>query len=91
MNEKEISVPYIVHESEMTRSERNIKRLWVALIIAVVFIVVTNMAWLLYINQYDFIGYEYSQDGEGVNIIGNENGVSYNGAEDEGPETDAEE
>ena len=91
MNEKEISVPYIVHESEMARSERNIKRLWVALIIAVVFIAATNAAWLLYISQYDFIGYEYSQDGEGVNIIGNENEVSYNGAEAEGPETDAEE
>lgn len=30
MSGEEISVPYIVHESEMARAERNIKRLWIA-------------------------------------------------------------
>ena len=30
------NVPYIVHESSMARMERQIKRLWVALIVSVV-------------------------------------------------------
>lgn len=82
MSGEGISVPYIVHESEMARSERNIKRLWIALIIAVVFIVATNAAWLLYISQYDFCGYELSTDGGGnANYIG-QDGDIYNGASD---------
>jgi len=72
-----LNVPYIVYESEMSRAERHIKRLWIALIIAVISIVLCNVSWLLYINQYDFEDYEYTQDGMGVNIIGNSNGVDY--------------
>ena len=40
-----------------------------------------NVSWLIYINQYDFEDYEYTQDGTGVNIIGDSNGVDYYGAE----------
>lgn len=82
MNEK-LEIPYIVHEAEMARSERNIKRLWIALIIAIVLIFGSNAAWLWYISQYDFESYDYSQDGEGVNIIGDKNGVNYSVSEDE--------
>lgn len=76
-----IKIPFIVHEAEMSRAERHIKRLWIALIIAVVSIVLCNVSWLIYINQYDFEDYEYTQDGTGVNIIGDSNGVDYYGAE----------
>ena len=70
-----------MHEAEVSRFERHIKRLWIALIIAVVSIVLCNVSWLIYINQYDFEDYEYTQDGTGVNIIGDSNGVDYYGAE----------
>lgn len=76
-----IKIPFIVHEAEVSRFERHIKRLWIALIIAVVSIVLCNVSWLIYINQYDFEDYEYTQDGTGVNIIGDSNGVDYYGAE----------
>lgn len=71
------AVPFIVYENELARSERHIKRLWIALIVAVISIVLTVGGFLLYLNQYDFASYE--QDGEGVNIIGDGNGVDYNG------------
>lgn len=71
------NVPYIVFEGEIARQERHIKRLWLALITAIVAIVLVVSAFLLYLNQYDFESYE--QDGEGVNIIGNMNGVDYDG------------
>lgn len=82
MNEKEISVPYIVHESEMARAERNVRRLWIALIITIILIVFTNAGWLLYISQYDFCSYELSTDGGGnANYIG-QDGDIYNGESD---------
>lgn len=78
--ENPIKIPFIVYEATIARMERHIKRLWIALIIAVLAIVITNIAWLVYINQYDFADYQYTQDGKGINIIGNENGFDYNGA-----------
>lgn len=71
------SVPYIVYEGEMARQERHIKRLWVALMVAIVSCVIIVGVFIWYINQYDFTSYE--QDGQGVNIIGNMNGVDYDG------------
>lgn len=73
--EEQMTVPYIVHESAMARSERHIRRLVIALIVAVVMIAVTNIAWLWVWNSFEYVGDSttYSQDGEGVNIIGDEN------------------
>lgn len=79
--ENPTKIPFIVYEATIARMERHIKRLWIALIIAVVSIVLCNVSWLIYINQYDFEDYEYTQDGTGVNIIGDSNGVDYYGAE----------
>ena len=79
------SVPYIVHESSMARMERQIKRLWIALCIAIALAVAAPLAvhfgWLYYESQFETIGYsyDYQQDGEGTNIIGNGNDVN-NGA-----------
>ncbi len=74
------NVPYIVHEAAMARNERNIKRLVVALIVAIVLAFATNVGWLIYESQYETVDYSYSQDGEGTNIIGDGNDVN-NGAE----------
>lgn len=88
MSREDVAVPYIVHEAEMARSERHIKRLWVALIIGIIVIFASNAVWLWYVSKYDFESYDYSQDGEGVNIIGDGNGVDYNGAKDESAKAD---
>ena len=79
------SVPYIVHESSMARMERQIKRLWIALIVCITLIFASNAGWLIYESQYETLeySYDYQQDGEGTNIIGNGNDVN-NGAETEG-------
>ena len=69
------TVPYIVYEGEIARQERHIKRLTIALISAIVAIVLIVGGFLLYLNQYDFASYQ--QDGQGVNIIGDSNGVDY--------------
>lgn len=42
----EKDVPYIVYESEAARHERTVKRLITALLIAILLIVGSNLAWL---------------------------------------------
>lgn len=81
MDDDKVYVPYIVHEGEMARQERQTKRLIVMLIIMLVLFFASNMAWLYVWNQYDYIGetttsIKATQDGEGVNIVGGE-GVTY--------------
>ncbi len=74
-NDRPVSVPYIVFEGEIARQERHIKRLWIALIAAIIALVLVVGGFIWYLNQYDFTSYE--QDGQGVNIIGDRNGVDY--------------
>ena len=82
------NVPYIAHESSMARMERQVKRLWVAVVIAIALLFASSAiftyAWL----QYDYSSEEtiYQQDGEGTNIIGNSNEVDNYGAESDSSE-----
>ena len=68
-------VPYIVHESDMTRLERTNKRLFISLLISIILLFLSNTAWLYVWNQYDYVSETttYSQDGEGINVIGDQN------------------
>ena len=73
------NVPYIVHESSMARMERNIKRLWIAVIVAVFLLFASNAGWLLAWTSYDYASYEAITDDCGdANIIGNDGDI-YNG------------
>ena len=87
--EVQLTVPYIVHEASQARAERQIKRQSVAIIIiavtAIIAIFLTaffiDKGWRDYFSECDIMNYDYSQDGEGVNIVGDSNGVDYsNGA-----------
>ena len=71
-------VPYIVYEGAMAASERHIRRLIVALIVCVVLLFGSNAMWLYEWCQYDYVDEvetTYTQDGEGINVIGNANEV----------------
>lgn len=46
-------VPYIVHESEMARAERVIKRMFILLIILITLLFGTNAGWLWYESQFE--------------------------------------
>ena len=74
------SVPYIVFEGECARHERTVKRLVAVIIISLVFLVASNMAWLYVFNQYDISSEEYVIEGtedSNANLLGN--GASMNG------------
>lgn len=47
-----VYVPYIAHESMLAKMERIVKRLWVAIILLIVLLVGSNLAWLWYESQY---------------------------------------
>ena len=75
---EQITIPYIVFESTMARAERQQKRLVIALIVAVVMIVASNIAWLYVWNSYEYVGESsVSVEGEGnANFIGNDGDIT---------------
>ena len=78
----EKDVPYIVYESEAARHERTVKRLLTALLVAVLMIVLSNLAWLYVWNQYDFSSESYSietEDGNSNILNAGAEGVINNG------------
>ena len=72
-------VPYIVYEGAQARQERTVKKLVVIIIICIAMLFATNAIWLYAWMQYDYSSEEvvYSQDGRGINIIGNQNEVEH--------------
>lgn len=82
---------YRIYETSMARMDRQLKRLWIAILVAVIATVATNIAWLIYISQYDFESYEVAADNDGVaNYIGNDGDI-YNGSESFGAKEKVEE
>ena len=49
------SVPYLVHESDMSRLERQCKRLWVVILVLIFLLVGSNCAWLWYESQFETV------------------------------------
>jgi len=81
------SISYFTLEAVMAREERHIKRLTIALVIAIIGIVLCNMAWLYAWTSYDYVGEDsgvettVSLDGSpggNANYIGNR-GIISNG------------
>lgn len=67
-------VPYVVHESDMARQERTIKRLWILLLVMLFLLVGTNGAWIYYESQWQTVEttsteIEQDTDGGGNNYV----------------------
>lgn len=76
------SVPFAAHEAEVGRQEIQIRRMWIALIVAVLMLFASNIGWLIYESQFVTVSYE--QDGYGLNNVNvGEQGDINNGAESE--------
>lgn len=70
------SVSYIVYESALARAERSVKRLWVAILVLIVFLVGTNGAWLWYESRFeDVVITQENADGYN-NYIGNDGDIN---------------
>ena len=75
------NVPMQAYEYTMARFERIIKRLVIALIVAVTLIFATNLAWLYVWNQYDYsdVTVESQDNGLTAYMGNNSNGDINNG------------
>ena len=82
------SVPFIVYESAMDRAERRDRRNVVVTVILIVLLVLSNIAWIIAWNQYDYIDDYVAVDaGNGIaNYIGNDGDI--NNGKDSAQETD---
>lgn len=74
-------IPFIAHESAMARMERTIKRLWILLMILVVLLVGSNVAWIIYESQFveEEWSYEATTDEGGTAIANGSGEVNYYG------------
>lgn len=78
-----VMMPYFVHEGEMSRMERVNKRWFIAFLIVLVMLFVTNAAWIIYESQFETVTYEqgatYESDVQ-TSVMNNGTGeVIYNG------------
>lgn len=73
------TISYYEHEEEIFRMERHLRRLWIALLVAIALLFLTNAGWLIYESMFDTIS--YTQDGAGLNniITSNQGAVSIDG------------
>ena len=74
-------VPYVVHEADMARQERTIKRLWILLLVLVVLFVGSNAAWIYYESQFveESWTFEANTDDGGTAIANGDGEVYYYG------------
>ena len=82
-------VPYLTHEADMMRADMMHRRLLRVIVFLIAALVACNIAWLIAWQCYDYESYEIKQDGEGVNIIGDDNQEIYNGTNSTDPQADA--
>lgn len=66
-----VNVPYIVHESDMSRLERQLKRLWIVILVLIFLLVGTNCAWLWYESQLETV-----ETVEEIVVDADENGIA---------------
>jgi len=65
MNERDcVKIDYFIHEGEMVRAERHIKRLWIAVLILIIMLFAANAMWLYAWTQYDYASYEADVDAD---------------------------
>lgn len=75
-------VPYMVHEDDMARLERTIKRLWILTIILIVSLLGTNGAWLYYESSFEDVVVTQEATADGNSDIQLQNiGGDYHGRE----------
>ena len=80
MENNRITIDYVAHEADMARMERINKRLWIALIVAILLLTVSNAAWIYYestfIDEVTVTQESDAKDG-GTAIVNNGGDLNY--------------
>ena len=73
-------IPYFAHEGEVTRLERINKRWFIAFLIVLVMLFVTNAGWIYYESQFVEVATTVTQDvdsGEGTALVSGTGDIIY--------------
>lgn len=62
MPEELVNIPYFVHEGEMTRLERANKRWFIAFMVVLAMLFLTNAGWIVYESQFETYSVEQEVD-----------------------------
>ena len=82
---EEKTIPYIVHESEVARLERVIKRLWILCIVIFVALIGTNAGWIYYENQFeDTVVTQDIDTGTGSAVVSGTGDIKYGTGQTDG-------
>jgi hypothetical protein len=70
--EKIMTVPYIAHQSAAARQERQMRRMWIVILVLIGALIGTNLAWIIYEAQFETVEtiteeYDIQQDADGGN------------------------
>lgn len=83
-----VQIPYFCHEGEMNRLERVNRRYFVIILILILILVGSNVAWMVYESQFETVTtttetveIEATDEANVIGFIGSENEVSYYGNE----------
>lgn len=80
-------IPYTIHESDMARMERQLKRLWIVLIMTILLLVATNAGWIVYESQFeDVVTETYTSEADNGIALVNRDGVINYGESDVYPD-----
>ena len=91
-DQKTASLPYYVHEGEMTRMERINKRWFISFLVVLVMLFVTNAGWIIYESQFETYQVEQDVDtGIGSAYVAGVGDVNYGQDQTSGAGTGAEE
>jgi hypothetical protein len=81
--QKAVTIPYYLHEGEMTRMERLNKRWFISFLIALVMLFASNAGWIIYESQFETYSYEqeaHSDQSYAVALLNTgEGSLMYNG------------
>ena len=76
-----IVVPYAAHEIAIATSERHSKRLWIVILVLIVALIGTNLAWIIYNSQFETVEestvVEQENSNGDNNYIGNDGDITY--------------
>lgn len=80
-------ITYTIHESDMARMERQLKRLWIVLIMTILLLVATNAGWIVYESQFeDVVTETYTSEADNGIALVNRDGVINYGESDVYPD-----
>ena len=82
---QDIVVPYAAHEIAIATNERHGRRLWIVILVLIVALIGTNLAWIIYEAQFDVVEettITQENDNGYNNYIGNDDNINYGKTDD---------